>query len=101
MANLYANVCHVSRPHELAECFAMLTTRSARLMRRCDYGIAVGNAADLTVFDCADARSAVAELVPPLFGLKNGRLTFTRPRAKLHHRGSADDAAIINQVLAD
>src|SRR5205823_3109761 len=30
MANLYANVCHVSREAELVECFAMLTTRSAR-----------------------------------------------------------------------
>jgi cytosine deaminase len=98
MANLYANVCHVSRPAELAECFAMLTTRSARLMRRDDYGVAPGNAADLVVFDCADARSAVAELVPPLFGLKDGRLTFTRPRASLRpQRG--DDATLIAKVL--
>src|SRR5215471_6794994 len=92
MANLYANVCHVSRPAELAECFAMLTTRSAQLMRRNDYGIAPGNAADLVVFDCADARSAVAELVPPLFGLKDGQLTFTRPRATLRPQRGGDDA---------
>ena len=83
MANLYANVCHVSRPTELVECFAMVTTRSARLLRREHYGIAVGNPADLTVFDCADARAAVAELVAPLFGLKRGRLSFTRPPAQL------------------
>jgi cytosine deaminase len=101
MANLYANVCHVSRPHELAECFAMLTTRSAQLMRRAGYGIAVGNAADLTVFDCADARAAVAELIPPLFGLKNGRLTFTRPRARLHPQRCDDDAATIERILAE
>jgi cytosine deaminase len=100
MANLYANVCHVSRPRELAECFSMLTTRSARLMRRAGYGIAVGNAADLTVFDCADACGAVAELVAPLFGLKNGRLTFTRPRAQLHPQRGSGDAAMIEQILA-
>jgi cytosine/creatinine deaminase len=94
MANLYANVCHVSRPAELAECFAMLTTRSARLMRRDGYGIAAGNAADLVVFDCLDARSAVAELVPPLFGLRDGRLTFTRPRASLRPQRGGDDVAI-------
>jgi cytosine deaminase len=99
MANLYANVCHVSRPAELAECFAMLTTRSARLMRRDGYGIAPGNAADLVVFDCADARSAVAELVPLLFGLKDGRLTFTRPRASLRPQRGADDAATITGLL--
>jgi cytosine deaminase len=100
MANLYANVCHVSRPAELAECFAMLTTRSARLMRREGYGIASGNAADLVVFDCAEARAAVAELVPPLFGLKDGRLTFTRPRAKLRPQQGDNDAAVIGEVLA-
>ena len=97
MANLYANVCHVSRPRELVECFAMLTTRSAALMRRRDYGIAVGNPADLAVFDCADARTAVAELVSPLFGLKNGRLSFTRPRAALRRGG--DDAAAIAEIM--
>ncbi|HYS47848.1 MAG TPA: amidohydrolase family protein [Xanthobacteraceae bacterium] len=99
MANLYANVCHVSRPAELAECFAMLTTRSARLMRRDDYGIAVDNAADLVVFDCADARAAVAELVPPLFGLKNGRLTFTRPPARLRWPGAGNEIAELSDLL--
>ena len=99
MANLYANVCHVSRPAELAECFAMLTARSARLMRRDDYGIAVGNGADLVVFDCADARAAVAELVPPLFGLKNGRLTFTRPPARLRWPGADNEIAELSDLL--
>jgi cytosine/creatinine deaminase len=99
MANLYANVCHVSRPADLAECFAMLTTRSARLMRRDGYGIAPGNTADLVVFDCLDARSAVAELVPPLFGLKDGRLTFTRPRATLRPQRGGDDARAIGELL--
>ncbi|HEV2550867.1 MAG TPA: amidohydrolase family protein [Stellaceae bacterium] len=87
MANLYANVCHVSRGEDLAECFAMLTTRSARLLRRGDYGLAVGNAADLLVFDCRDAKSAVAELAQPLFGFRRGALTFTRPAARLHRGG--------------
>jgi cytosine deaminase len=77
----------------------MLTTRSARLMRREDYGIAPGNAADLVVFDCADARAAVAELVPPLFGLKDGRLTFTRPRATLRPQRQGDDLSVIAEVV--
>ena len=84
MANLYANVCHAGGAEDLAECFAMLTTRSARLMRREEYGVAVGRPADLVIFDCRDASSAVAELAPPLCGLKRGRLTFTRPAAQLH-----------------
>jgi cytosine/creatinine deaminase len=101
MANLYANVCHVSRPAELEECFAMLTTRAAQLMRRDDYGIAPGNAGDLVVFDCSDARAAVAELVPPLFGLKDGRLTFTRPRPTLRPQRGGDDVVTIKKMLSE
>ena len=50
-----------------------------------DYGIAVGAPADLVVLDCSDAASAVAELSQPLWGLKHGRRTFTRPPATIHH----------------
>ena len=89
MANLYANVCQVSRAEDLAECFAMVTTRSARLMRRETYGIAIGNAADLVVFDCRDVKAAVAELAQPLCGFKRGRLTFTRPAVRLHRPAEA------------
>ena len=84
MANLYANVCHVARPAELAACLAMVTTESARLMRNADYGIAVGLPADLVLLDAADPAGAVATLAQPLWGLKRGRRSFTRPRACLH-----------------
>jgi cytosine deaminase len=87
MANLYANVAQAASAAELADCFAMLTDRSARLMRRDDYGIAIGREADLVVFDCRDARQAVSELAAPLCGFKRGKLTFTRPAAKLHRGG--------------
>jgi cytosine/creatinine deaminase len=98
MANLYANVCHVSRADDLAECFAMLTTRSARLMRRANYGVAVGNSADLVVFDCRDARTAVAALAQPLCGFKRGRLTFTRPMARLHRAGEAASLPVLDPL---
>ena len=91
MANLYANVCHVSRREDLRECFAMLTTRSARLMRREDYGVEPGKPANLLVFECRDAQDAVAELAQPLCGINDGRLTFTRPAGRLH-RGASFDA---------
>jgi cytosine/creatinine deaminase len=84
MANLYANVCQASAPDDLRECFAMLTTRSARLLRLEDYGIAEGRPADLVVLDCPDAAAAVAELATPLYGFKRGRQTFTRQPAVLH-----------------
>jgi cytosine deaminase len=84
MANLYANICHVGKRDDIVECFNMVTERSARLMRLDDYGVAVGNTADLVVHDCADPATAVAELVPPLMAFKRGRRTFTREPATLH-----------------
>ena len=84
MANLYANVCHVSRPGDLAECLAMVTTRAARLMRLESYGLHVGALADLVLLDAGSAAAAVAELSQPLWGMKGGRLSFSRARPALH-----------------
>jgi cytosine deaminase len=84
MANLYANVCHVARPADLAGCLDMITGSSARLMRLGDYGIKVGGLADLVCIDAANPTDAVATLAQPLWGFKRGRKSFTRPRAELH-----------------
>lgn len=100
MANLYANVCHASRADDLAECFAMLTSRSARLLRREHFGIAVGNAADLVVFDCGNAQSAVAELAQPLCGIRGGRVTFVRPAARLIRSGDAGSLPMLGAIGA-
>ncbi|MBI1777094.1 MAG: amidohydrolase family protein [Proteobacteria bacterium] len=99
MANLYANVAHVGTQAGLAECFAMVTSRSARLMRRPDHGILEGSAADLVVFDCRSTAAAVAELQSPVFGLKGGRLTFARPRSVLRMPGHVDSLAEMRQLL--
>ena len=84
MANLYANVGQIGAPAGMAECLAMVTDRAARLMNRADYGIVIGNPADLVVLDCSDPAMAVAEIAQPLMGYKAGRQTFTRPAAELH-----------------
>ena len=62
----------------------MLTTRSARLLNLDDYGLRVGNPADLAVIDAETPQQAVAELREPLAVWKRGRRTVTRPRAELH-----------------
>ena len=84
MANLYANVCHVARPADLAGCLDMITGSAARLMRLSDYGIKLGGAADLVCLDAANPTEAVATLAQPLWGFKRGRKSFTRPRVELH-----------------
>lgn len=83
MANLYANIAHVGRPEALAACFGMVTDMAARMLRLGDYGVAVGNPADLVAFDAVDAAGVVAEIAQPLWGMKAGRLTFQRPVARL------------------
>jgi cytosine deaminase len=84
MANLYANVCHVSRPDHLAGCLDMITGSAAKLLRLDDYGIAVGRPADLVCVDAHDSAETIATLAQPLWGFKRGRPSFTRDRPKLH-----------------
>lgn len=83
MVNLYANIVQRSGPKDLAVCFEMITERAARTMRLEDYGVAVGNAADLAVWDAASGADIVARIAEPLCGFKRGRQIFTREQAQL------------------
>jgi cytosine deaminase len=87
MANLYANVCHVARPADLAGCLDMITGAAARLMGLEDYGITVGGPADLVCLDASTPAEAIATLAQPLWGIKRGRMSFTRSRPQLHKPG--------------
>ena len=84
IANLYANVVQRGNEDELAECFEMLTNRSAKLLRRDGYGIAPGRPADLVVWDARSPAEAVARVAAPLHGFKRGRRTFSRTLPELH-----------------
>jgi cytosine deaminase len=83
MANLYANIVQIGDNAGLNACFDLVSTKPAQLMRLKHYGIAIGHPADLVVVDADDKASAVAEISAPLFGYKNGRRSFARPRASL------------------
>jgi cytosine deaminase len=84
IANLYANVTQRGTTEDLSECFAMLTDRPARILRRRDYGIAVGNLADLIVWDAKSPAEVIATVAAPLMGFKRGRRVFTRELPSLH-----------------
>lgn len=84
IANLYANIIQRGAAEELAACFDMLTSRPARIQRRTDHGIAVGNPADLVVWGVQSPAEAVARIAQPLTGFKGGRRTFTRKAPVLH-----------------
>ena len=84
MANLYANICQVGARDVMAECYRMVTSRSAALMNVEDYGLEVGKAADLVVIDCDSRETAVAENASPLMAFKRGRQTMSRAAPILH-----------------
>jgi cytosine deaminase len=83
MANLHANVLQIAAPARLRECFAMLTERSARLLNLTDYGLVVGNPADIVVIDAVTPEQAVAEIRQPLAAFKRGRQTVVRHSPEL------------------
>ncbi|MBR0742470.1 amidohydrolase family protein [Bradyrhizobium japonicum] len=86
MANFYANVAHAS-VSDFDTCLDLVTELPARLMNLGDYGIKVGNPADLVVLDTQDSRFAIAELPDIVMGFKAGRQTFERQRPTLFRPG--------------
>lgn len=84
MANLYANIGQIGTDAGLERCLELVTERPAKLMRLDDYGIRIGNPADIVILDCGTGVAAVQELAVPLYAFKRGRRTFTREPATLH-----------------
>jgi cytosine deaminase len=82
MANFYANVAQAGIS-EFDTCLDLVTDLPARLMNLRNYGISVGNPADLIVLDTDSGRNAIAELPEVLMGYKNGRRVFERTRPTL------------------
>jgi cytosine/creatinine deaminase len=83
MANLFANVAQLSRDVDLEAAFAMVSADAARMMGR-TYGIEVGAAADLVLFDAVSPSDAVRRVAAPVQGWKRGRVCFERPAARLN-----------------
>lgn len=75
MANMYANIVQLDRREQIAECFEMLTSRSAKLLNLKDYGLKPGNPADVVVINAGTPLQAISEVAQPLAAFKNGRQT--------------------------
>ena len=75
IANMYANVVQLDRQEQIAQCFNLLTDRSAKLMNLKDYGFAAGNPADVVIFNAQTPLQAIAEIAQPVAAFKNGRQT--------------------------
>jgi len=84
IANLHANILQVVGAKRLRELFLMLSEHSARLLNLRDYGLEVGNPADIVIIDATTPEQAVAEIRPPLAVWKRGQRTVTRQPPELH-----------------
>jgi cytosine deaminase len=91
MANLYANIAQVGARDIIVECLAMVSERSARLLNRDDYGIAVGHPADLVVIDATDPAISGCRTVAAHGG-------FQIRATQLHPRASRSAFAVIVTV---
>jgi cytosine deaminase len=83
LANMHANLLQIAMPHELCDCFEMITTRSARILKLADYGVATGHPADLVVIDADSPDRAIAQVRHPVAAFKRGRQTMSWEPAKL------------------
>jgi cytosine deaminase len=84
IANMYANVVQRGTERDLSEVFSLVSGRPARILRKDDYGIAVGNPADVVVWNAQSPAEVIATLAQPTMGFKRGRRTFTRELPALH-----------------
>ena len=84
MANLYANIAQLGRREDIERCFDMITSAAAKLMRLDDYGLGIGDRADLLVLPSKSAAAAICELAQPSLGFKRGRKSFMRPPTELN-----------------
>ena len=82
--NMHAIVTQRANDDEVKALWDMTTKTAAKLMRKDDYGIAVGGPADLVVLDAPDSVMALRTIAPVLAAYKRGRRTVTREPVQLH-----------------
>ena len=81
---LFRSVTQRGNDDEVQALWNMTTVTAAKLMRKDDYGIALGRQADLVVLDAPDEITALRTVAPVLAAYKRGRRTVTREPVKLH-----------------
>lgn len=79
-AHIAVHVCHMTTREEVTACFDMVTEKAARTLSLEEYGITVGNPANLVLVNASDKWEAIRLLATPILAMKNGRMiSETRP----------------------
>lgn len=80
VAHMAVHVAQMTGLQEIDACFDMVTHNGARSLHIADYGLKVGNPANLAVLGVADPFSAIRYQVTPRFVISHGKLIAeTRP----------------------
>ncbi|RKP56757.1 amidohydrolase family protein [Pararobbsia silviterrae] len=94
VGNLLAHAAQLGTPADQARVLEMATTRAARAIGLRDYGIAVGNPADLVVLDGMRVDEALLDLPPRSWVIKRGRIAVTtRHCCELHRAHALQDTS--------
>jgi cytosine deaminase len=83
LANMYANIAQLATDAEIRATYEMITSHAARLLAR-QSRLHVGGPATFVLLEASSAIEAIRTIAQPLLGYKNGRPTFTNPKAILH-----------------
>jgi cytosine deaminase len=83
MANLFANVAHLSTDDDLRACFGMVADDAASLIGL-PHRLLPGDPATMVLLTAPDPATAVRTIAPAQAGWVRGRPTFHRPTPHLH-----------------
>ena len=85
VANVTAHAAQMSLPDEIKKVYDMITGDAAAVIGLEDYGLKVGNKADLIVLDVATERDAIRLAPARLFVIKNGRIVAQTQTETIFH----------------
>ncbi len=74
VAHMTAHVAQMTGPTEIDACFDMVTTGGAKSLHLSDYGVKVGNPANVVVLDVPDAFSAIRYQPSPRYVISRGKV---------------------------
>src|SRR5690625_2836143 len=94
-AHLLAHTAHLSRPADLRRLFQMITINGAKTLNDNNYGIKVGNQADLIVLNAQNAAEAIRLTSDCLYVIRGGKIISETTPAK-HKLHLAEQTLLVN-----
>ncbi|WP_034549815.1 amidohydrolase family protein [Carnobacterium funditum] len=85
-AMLAIPVAHLGGANDLKTVLPMITDNPAKAIGLTDYGIAVGNKADVVLLDTKVKENAIIDIPTRLFVIKNGKVTVENTKETIIHR---------------